>query len=362
MNSDVNHDGSAALARRTLVQAATVAAVLLALYILWYAGDLVLLVFAGVLLSILLRRLGRDVCTVTGLSWRWSVTAITVLLVAALAYFAWAVQGSLGAQVRDLAERLPGALANARAHMQNHPWLQQALDSLLKLGELSIERTGVLARITGLASTTLAVVVNTLFVTVIGIYLAYQPALYADGVRRLMPQGWRARAAEVMQAIDDALGRWLAGRFLLMFVNGGLTALALWLLDVPLAFTLGLIAGLLNFIPNFGPVIAWVPAVLVAFAQGPQIAIYTTLVYIAVQNLDGYILTPLVDRRSVELPPVVTLTGQVFLGLSFGMLGLLVGSPLIAAVAILVEMLYMQDVLGEPPRTRAVRTAEEGAR
>ena len=152
----------------------------------------------------------------------------------------------------------------------------------------------------------------------------------------------------MLGVLDDALGRWLLGRFALMLINGALTALALWLLGVPLAVALGVIAGVLNFIPNFGPFIAAVPAVLIAFIESPQLALYTALVYVVVQMLDGYVFTPIVDRKSVDLPPVVTIAMQLLLGLLLGFMGLLVASPLAAVIMITVKMLYVEDVLGDP--------------
>lgn len=151
----------------------------------------------------------------------------------------------------------------------------------------------------------------------------------------------------MLSAIDVALGRWLLGRFGLMVINGALTTAALWLLGVPLAPTLGLIAGVLNFIPNFGPFIAAVPAVLIALVQSPQTALYTMIVYVVVQMADAYLLTPLVDRKSVELPPVLTIAAQLLLGVMFGFVGLLLASPLTAATLILVKMLYVEDMLGD---------------
>jgi predicted PurR-regulated permease PerM len=119
-------------------------------------------------------------------------------------------------------------------------------------------------------------------------------------------------------------------------------------LGLPLAPTLGLLAGLLNFVPNFGPLIAAIPAVLIAFLHSPQQALSVALLYVGLQVLDGYVLTPLVDRRSVQLPPVLTISAQLLLGLLFGFVGLLLASPLTATVMLLVKMLYVEDVLGDP--------------
>jgi len=126
------------------------------------------------------------------------------------------------------------------------------------------------------------------------------------------------------------------------------------LLGMPLALTLGLLAGVLNFIPNFGPLIAAIPAVLVAFLQSPQQALYVGLLYVLLQMIDGYVLTPLVDRRSVELPPVLTIAAQILLGVIYGFLGLLIASPLTATVTLLVKMFYVEDVLGDPVMRESV--------
>jgi predicted PurR-regulated permease PerM len=198
-----------------------------------------------------------------------------------------------------------------------------------------------------LASTTLGTVVNAVIVIIIGLYLASQPDLYSRGIKHLLPFRHRERAGEVLREIDESLRRWLIGRFAVMTLNGALTALGLWLLGVPLAVTLGLLMGLLNFVPNFGPWIAAVPALLIAFLQSPRQALYVGLLYLVIQALDAYVLTPLVDRKSVELPPVLTITAQVLLGLVFGFIGLLLASPLAAAAMILVKMLYVEDVIGD---------------
>lgn len=120
---------------------------------------------------------------------------------------------------------------------------------------------------------------------------------------------------------------------------------------MPLALTLGILTGVLNFIPNFGPLIAGVPAVLIALLVSPQTALYTLLLYAVLQALDGYVFTPLVDRRSVELPPVLTISAQVLLGVLVGIVGVMLASPLTAALIVIVRMLYVEDALGDEPQS-----------
>jgi predicted PurR-regulated permease PerM len=167
------------------------------------------------------------------------------------------------------------------------------------------------------------------------------------GTIRLLPKKRRARIREVFGEAGETLRHWLVGRAILMALNGGLTALGLWLLGTPLALTLGILTGLLNFIPNVGPLIAGIPAVLIAWTQGGTQALHVFLLYLVLQNVDGYVLTPLVQQRTVSLPPALTILAQLLLGILAGTLGLLLATPLAAAALVFVKRLYVEDVLGD---------------
>jgi predicted PurR-regulated permease PerM len=278
----------------------------------------------------------------------FALILVSVGLVVLIAATAWLVTGRLGTQVDELRLQLPQAVQNVRDYLGQYEQVRNALDSLPTFKDWLAGRGGtVVSQLTGLASTTAGAVVNILIVGILGIYLASQPGLYSRGLKHLLPLGYRERAGQVLGVIDEGLRRWLVGRFALMVINGALTAIGLKLLGIPLALTLGLLAGLLNFVPNFGPWIAAIPAVLIAFLQGPQKALYVAVLYLVLQSVDGYLLTPLVDRKSVELPPVLTITAQVILGLAFGFIGILLASPLTAVTLILVKMLYIEDLLGD---------------
>ena len=346
---DVSQEGAPlSFARRALIAAIAAAGVVLGLLFVWYTADLLMLVFAGVLVSILLRGFGRLLRRKTGIGRGPSLAIVTLALVALTAAGAWLITGRIGSQMGELWRKLPLAVENLLRYVGQFEWVRRAIDSLPSLGELLARRSGnVISRLTGVASTTVGAVINILVVAITGLYLAFQTDLYSRGIKHLLPFRYRERAGEVMRAIDNALWRWLGGRLGLMLINGGATAVGLWLLGVPLALTLGLLAGLLNFIPNFGPLVAAIPAVLIGLMQSPQQALYVALLYLAVQTADGYVLTPMVERRSVELPPVLTITSQLLLGSAFGLIGVMLATPLTAAAMILVKMLYVEDVLGD---------------
>lgn len=347
---------SLAFAHRVLIATCIVVSVLAVLIFTWYAADLFMLVFAAVLVSILLRTFTEFVTRKTGMGHGVALALVSLGLVLFIPLIAWLVTGRIGTQVAELRLQLPQAMQYVRDYLGQYESVRNALDSLPTFNDWLARRGGtVVSQLTGLASSTAGVVVNILIVGILGIYLASQPSLYSRGLKHLLPVSYRERAGEVLDVIDEGLRRWLVGRFALMGINGALTAIGLKLLGIPLAMTLGLLAGLLNFVPNFGPWIAAIPAVLIAFLQGPQQALYVAVLYLVLQSVDGYLLTPLVDRRSVELPPVLTITAQVVLGLAFGFIGILLASPLTAVALILIKMLYIEDLLGD----RMMPTHEE---
>jgi predicted PurR-regulated permease PerM len=130
-----------------------------------------------------------------------------------------------------------------------------------------------------------------------------------------------------------------------------LTGLGLWLVGIPLAWTLGLIAGLLDFVPNIGPLIGFLPAFLLAMAMGPTKALWVAVVYVLVQTIEGYLVTPLVQKRAVDLPPALTITGQLLMGVLAGPLGVLLATPLLAVGMVLVKILYVEETLGDEMET-----------
>jgi predicted PurR-regulated permease PerM len=134
-----------------------------------------------------------------------------------------------------------------------------------------------------------------------------------------------------------------------MTVVALLTVLGLWALGIPLALTLGLFAGLIKFIPNFGPILSALPPVLLALLSGPRQALWVVLLYLGIQTLESYVITPLVQQKVVSLPPVLVISAQLLAGSLFGFAGLALATPLLAVAMVLARTLYLEDVLGEAP-------------
>jgi predicted PurR-regulated permease PerM len=174
-----------------------------------------------------------------------------------------------------------------------------------------------------------------------------------------VPQSRERRAREILETIEYTLRRFLLGISASMVINGTLTFLGLWFLGIPFAIPLAIIAGLMAFIPNIGPYIAGIPAVLIALSLGPATALYVLILYLVVQNLEGLVISPLIQQRAVSIPPVLVIASQLLLAVMFGFLGLLLAVPIVAVVFVLVKMIYVEDILGRRVEVKGERKSKK---
>ena len=336
----------ATFARRVCVAVAIAVLAVLVLALLWAATDVLLLLFAAVLVACFFRGLANVFSEYTRVPVGWSLAIVATLLIGVTTLIVWALAPHVASQVDELSRGVALSVQQLRNELLQYEWGRRLLAEVPGVAELA-GRGNLLGRVTGIFSSTLGIIANTVLVICLGLYLAVAPCAYLAGMVRLFPKHRRPRMTEVLNCVGETLRRWLVGRAILMVVNGVATATGLWLLGIPLALTLGTIAGLLNFVPNIGPIIAGVPAVLIAWTLGPMPALYVLLLYVVLQSLDGYLLTPLIQQRTVSLAPALTIAAQVLFGVLAGTMGLLLATPITAATLVLVRKLYLEDVLGD---------------
>ncbi|MBD3401415.1 AI-2E family transporter [candidate division GN15 bacterium] len=342
-----NTNGSLNFSRKILTAVGIVAIFALVVYLLGSLAQMLLGVFAGVLLAVLLDGLTGWLQTVTRLPRILTLWIVILLLLGLGGLIGWLLGPRIAEQFVRLSERLPDAYESIRESLRANPWGRQLLQNVPTLDELVTPGSEVMGRVAGVFSTTVGALLSALLVLFVGLYLAIDPRLYIDNAIRLVPENRRKRAREISAAIGHALRWWLAGRFASMAVVGLLTGIGLWIAGVPLAFTLGLIAAVLSFVPFVGPIISAIPAVLVALAESPILAVYVVIVYAAVQAMESYLITPLIQKRAVSLPPALLIVVQVVMGVLFGALGVFLATPFAVAVIVVIQMLYVEDVLGD---------------
>ena len=163
----------------------------------------------------------------------------------------------------------------------------------------------------------------------------------------LFPHGSRARASVVLTRVATVLRKWLVTQLIAMAVIGVVSTLTLLALGVKAAIALGVIAGLLEFVPTVGPILAAVPAIAMGFLDSPEKAFTVGLAYLVIQQLEGHVLIPMLMKEGMDLPPALTIVTQAVMALLFGFLGLMVAVPLLAVVIVPIKLLYVQGVVGD---------------
>jgi len=331
--------------KRYFQAAACFGAVTIVLLLLWFASDIFFLVFGGILLAIIFRTAANFVARRTHLTAAWALL-IVLISIAALVCLAFVFVGpTISGQVDRLQSDVPAAWDRAQAELQQHRSGRELMNRAPgAIGALSRGR-GLWTDILGAFSTALSVIADALVIFFIGLYFAIDPGLYRRGLLALIPRNKERRAREVLDRLNAQLRHWLLGKLGLILFVFVFTAAGLWLLRMPLIITLAAIAALLDFIPNIGPIISAVPAVLLALTQGPKQALFVALLYLTVQIIESYVLQPLVQQRAVSLAPSLTLVAQILIGTIFGMVGLIFATPLTVTLVTITQMLYVEDCL-----------------
>jgi predicted PurR-regulated permease PerM len=333
-------DRTIAHARARAVTAATpwrVLAAVLLLILLWAVRQPVLILFGAVLVAATLRALADPLVHRGWLPARAAVLVVVLAMIALAAIGVALLGGPLAEQIQAMRSALPAAWESVKSWLQRVPIGSRVLEGLSALEQRELPLQG----LAGFAADAVAAVSSLGLILLVGVYLAVDVRQYRDGIVRLMPVAQRARMGDALDATGRALTRWVLGQGVMMLAIGVAVAIGLSLLGVPLALALGLIAGLLEFVPFFGPIASGALAVLVAFAQGPAQAMYVALLFVVLQQVEENLLVPLVQRWAVDLPPVVSLASVLVFGTLLGPLGVILGTPLAVVLMVMLQRLYV---------------------
>jgi predicted PurR-regulated permease PerM len=242
-------------------------------------------------------------------------------------------------QVAELSDTLPATIENAKSQLSENA-----------IGKKLVQKASspdTINKAKGLASTffktTFGVFGDIYVVLFLGIFFTVSPDVYKKGIVQLIPKKGQKKGEDIVNKLGGNLKKWMKGKFFAMFVVFILTSIGLLILGIPLWLVLALIAGLLNFIPNFGPLIAMIPAVLVAFMQGPSTAAIVAGMYILIQVIESNFITPMVQQKLISIPPALIISAQLLISPLTGGWGLVLATPLMLIIMILVQELYIKE-------------------
>jgi predicted PurR-regulated permease PerM len=319
---------------------------------LWRLSDILMLLFGAILLAIALGAAAQLVAHHTRIARGYALAGVFLLGLCIFGAALWVFGSTVAAQVDDVVEAAPAGFALFMAWMNGHAYGRQMLDQLRGANMMGATgwATSMVTAGAGLITRGLGYAVIALFVA---IYLAAQPERYRHLCLRLVPPVHRPVAEHLLGVVGRVLERWLVGQLVVMLTIGVLSGCGLWLMGIEAAFALGLMGGLLCFIPFVGAILAAIPATLVALTQGTTYAVLVICMYAGVHFVEGNFITPLVQAEATAFPPVLAILSTVAFSVLFGPLGVLLAAPLTLLLMAAVEVLYVQEGLGEAPEAEA---------
>ena len=327
-------------------------ALVISLYILWQIREVLLLMFAAIVLATTLNRLAKRLQRI-GMGRGLAVIVSVAIFFAGVVGFFWLIVPPFTQQFQELTLRVP------QGFQRFNTWLDQAetrvpseltqyipdVNSLIQQAQPLINRA--LGSSFTFVSGTLEVVLKILLVLVLtGMFLA-DPLAYRKVFIRLFPAFYRRRVDGILDKCEVSLEGWVTGAFIAMSVVGLLSVIGLSILGVKAALALGVLAGFLNLIPNLGPTMSVIPAMAIALLDTPWKPLLVFALYFVIQQVESNFLTPIVMARQVSLLPAVTLISQLFFVTFFGFLGLFLALPLTVVAKIWVQEVLIKDVLDE---------------
>lgn len=315
-----------------------IAFIVVMLLLLRATFSVLLLILAGCLIAVYFRGLSDLIQRKTkwkeGLCLTISILGTLLLVV----FLLWLIGAKVQAQIAELSDALPKTIEKTKEQLSQSPLGQKIVE---KISSAKTQH-----QVQSLTKTffksTFGVLGDVYVVLFIGIFFTASPKVYKQGFIKIVPPAGKRKAGTILNDIGNNLKKWLKGKLFAMLVVFVLTSIGLAIMGMPMWLTLALIAGILNFIPNFGPLIALIPAVLVAFLQGPSTALWVAGLYIAVQVTESNFITPMVQQKLISIPPALIIIAQLLIAPLTGGWGLVLATPLMVIVLELVKRLYIE--------------------
>ncbi len=333
--------------RKVLIALGIAIPLLLFILLLGVVFKVLLLILAGALVAIGISALAGRIRSIVPAVGGWSKLIAVLLFLGLVVAAVMVIAPSVTQQFAQMKADLPTTVEHVRSQLKGSQLGSMLVDQIPDDPQAFLKRhAGLLKQSFGVFSTTFGVIGDIYVILLLALYFVISADPYQKGIVSLVHKGGRIRARQVLDKLHLSLENWLKGKLISMLLVWLLTGIALWIMGIPMALTLSLVAGILCFIPNFGPLMAMVPAVLVASLQGPQMALNVILVFTAIQFVEGSFITPKIQERMVNLPLAMIMIAQITLGMLTGPLGLILATPIIVIIMELVKMLYVEDVLG----------------
>jgi predicted PurR-regulated permease PerM len=310
-------------------------------FLIWYLFGVVLITIGAIILAMLLRLGARPFVRWLSLPEPLALAISGVVILGCIVGAGYLFGSRITNEFQDVAQRALSASEDIHHSLEGSRYGKFLLDHF---SSSDVSVTSVLSGLLKISSRFLEALV---IMVISAAYLAAQPSHYRNGLVWLFPPRAHAHAARIIDGIGEALRLWLVGQLIEMVLIGVLSTLAVWMIGVPSPLALGLIAGIGEFIPYVGPLLAAIPALLVALTKSPEATLWTAVAYLIIHQIEGNIVAPLIQRSMVSIPPAVMLLGIVAITYLFGATAIIFAAPIVVVIFAGVSLLYVRDTLGE---------------
>lgn len=299
--------------------------------------SVLLMILSATIISLYFQGLANIFKKFINVSHKWAMLfsiLTTVIIVVGIGYL---IGSRVQEQVASLQDELPTLIEQTKEKLNQYTWGQRLIEEVS--GDNQEKYMQSIGRF---FNSTFGVLGDIYIIFFLTIFFIADPSLYRSGIVALIPPKHKDEGNQLLDKLADSLKMWFKGMLIAMFAVSILTGIALVILDVPMAFGLAVIAGILNFIPNFGPVIAMIPAALIGLTISQTTALIIIGVYILIQFLESSIITPTVQKKLVKIPPALIIIGQLVIGSITGYLGIIMATPIVLIIMVMVNELYVK--------------------
>lgn len=351
---DSNENSTHSFIKKVVISVAVAATITLLVLFVGYAVDIILLVFLGFLLGIIFRSMRDIIGDNVGIPKTPSLAIVVIFFLGLFVGSGYLLAPRVYQQAEMMYDQAPEEWNRIKQQLWQYDWGKEIArenpnpkDFLENEQDTAGEDNDMTRGILNLFSVTAGAVASTVLVIVIAIYIAAEPEVYTSGFLRLFPIDKRLLVTNILDETALTIQWWLVGQLVSMLILGVITTVGLWLLGMPYFLILGIFTALMTFIPNLGPILAGIPTLLVALTQSPAMVLYVGIFYIIIQSIEGYFITPMIHREAINVPPVLIITIQFLLYYLIGFIGVFVAMPLVACLMILIQRVYVEEILGD---------------
>jgi predicted PurR-regulated permease PerM len=316
--------------------------VVIMLLIIYKTFHVFLLLMASSLIALFFNAVSNRVKKWTGLGNGVSLAVTIVLIIVLLGLFFWMVGAEAQVQFKEMQEAVPVMIDNAQSYLNKSEVGRKVSDYVSDIEN----QKKVLPFLQSFFTSSFGVFGDLYIVIFLSIFLSVAPFDYVNGIVNLVPRRGKVKAKQLLENLGTNLQKWMKGAIVSGFVIATFIAIALLILGIDMWLILAIFAGLLNVIPNFGPIIAMIPGVLVALLTSPTLALLVAGSYILSQTIEGNLITPNIQKKLLNIPPALLISFQVLMGTLLGGWGIVLAVPILVIVITVVKKLYLDENMG----------------